>query len=170
MKNNINIIIFKVNFFPKCPSLAGCLITFGAIALAAATSAGPLDKAAGKYGGQLSGVARNVPFVGTQRLSNTDAILKLPRKKGRVVIKIDGFQRTTGRVDKALVRQGGNKVIQKGTTRIPSSVTSLIGLSSVTGPFKAVVDLRPAVPTVRATTTLRKSGITLKGTFVGSHR
>ena len=42
-------------------------------------------------------------------------------KRGRVVIRIDGFQRTTGRVTTASIRQGGNKVVQKGTTRIPSS-------------------------------------------------
>lgn len=132
--------------------------------------AGALGKAAGTYNGNLTGVAQ-LPVIGSQRLSNTNAKLKLPRGKGRIVITIDGYQRTSGKVTKVRVRQGGKKVVQTGTTRIPASVTAAlpVALGSVTGPFKAVVKLSGPTPTVRATTTLMKIGITVKGTYKGTH-
>jgi hypothetical protein len=148
-------------------SLVILATVFLGVSLNPIASADPLTDASGKYDGKLSGFAK-VPFLGTERLPKTVAILKLPNGKGRVVMKVRGIERSIGKITKNRVRQGGNKVVLIGRTEIPAAITDRVGLSSLTGPFKAVVDLSGTKAKVRATTTVKKLGGIAKGTFTGS--
>ena len=94
--------------------------------LSPALKAGPLTEASGKYDGKLSGFAR-VPFLFSERLPKTDAKLKLPNGKGRVVFRVVGYERSIGKITKTRVRQGGNKVVLIGKTEIPKALTERFG-------------------------------------------
>ena len=127
-------------------------------------AASPYGRAAGKSKGSLTGKATGIgaPI----KVPKTPAIAKMPRKTGKCWFKIQGFPKLVGKVKTAKLRQGGKKVVQKGTIRVPASQT--MGLGTIRGPFNSVITLN-GKPVMKAKTSFSPGfGVQVIGKFVGT--
>lgn len=133
----------------------------------AASNRAALRKAAGKYQGTSAltamALGNTLPIQGT-------GFVKVPAGKGRGLISMTSSlgqkNRFPIKVSKALVKQGGKKVVYSGKLSVPKSLTQ--GFGSVSGPFRATVSLS-GKPTIKAKSTLSGlGGISISASFKGS--
>jgi len=128
-------------------------------------AASPFGKAAGKYTGKLKGKAKALGQ--TIAIPKTLAKAKMPRGKGKCVLRIQGFPALKGKVRKAKAVQGGKKVIQIGKIRVPASQTQ--GLGTLSGPFRSVIIVKAGRPKMKAKTSFSPGfGVNVTGKFVGT--
>lgn len=126
-----------------------------------------LRDAAGKYKGEFKGVLKGPDFPAKEFIARGFVEVPARRGSGLVALATMGMKsRLPVKVTKAMVRQGGNKVVYRGKDRIPAKLS--MGHGRLRGSFSASVMLKGKNRISTRTRMGNGRGSSMAGSFKGS--